>query len=258
MDNAVSGVSTPATVAAAPVTLAGLAKSPAIVARFNELLKDRAAAFISTVLTAANQNVMLKMADPMTVLTAAMTAAALDLPISAGLGFAALVPYKERGGRTVCQLQLMARGYVQLALRSNQFLTINVADVRAGEIAAVNKFTGEFIFAERTTEEIVGYMAYIRLKNGFEKYLYMTNEEIKTHAEKYSQTAKKGFGLWVDNYDAMARKTVLKLLLSRWGVLSPAMQTAIQRDGVATVNLDDIGQQPLQSEYVDSARNATE
>lgn len=239
--------------AGAPRTLAALAKDSAITARFADLLGERAPSFLSGVIAAARQNAMLQKCEPLTVITAAMTAAALDLPVSAGLGYAALVPFKDRRAGTVdCQLQIMTRGYVQLALRSGRFARIEAQPVCEGEIAALNKFTGDIQFAAPTSEKIVGYLAYFRLTDGFEKFLYMSCEELNAHAKKYSQTAAKGFGLWVDNFDAMAKKTVLKLLLARWAPLSTSMQIAIERDGTATSNVDEFADVPRRSDYVDS------
>lgn len=231
-------------------TLAGLVKDTAITARFADLLGERAPAFLSGVIAAARANAALQKCEPMSVLTAAMTAAALDLPVSAGLGYAALVPYKND-----CQLQIMARGYVQLALRSGRFARIETQPVRAGEIAAMNHFTGDITFAPPVSESVVGYLAYFRLTDGFEKFLYMSCEELNTHAKKYSQTAAKGFGLWRDNFDAMAKKTVLKLLLARWAPLSTSLQLAVERDGTATSKITEFDEPPHRADYVDSTAN---
>ncbi len=145
----------------------------------------------------------------------------MDLPINPNLGFAAIVPYKN-----TAQFQLQYKGLVQLAMRSGQYKTINVSEVYEGEIKNVNRFTGDYEFGERTSDMVVGYMAYFKLVNGFEKYSYMTVDEIKEHAARYSKTYQRGDGVWKDNFDAMAKKTVLKLLLSKFGILSIEMQRA--------------------------------
>lgn len=244
---------------AQPRTLAVLVKDSAITARFSDLLGERAPSFLSGVIAAARQNAMLQKCEPMTVLTAAMTAAALDLPVSAGLGYAALVPFRDRkGGTTDCQLQIMTRGYVQLALRSGRFTRIEAQPVCEGEIAALNKFTGDIQFAPPVSDKVVGYLAYFRLSDGFEKFLYMSLAELNAHAKKYSQTAARGFGLWVENFDAMARKTVLKLLLARWAPLSTSLQLAVERDGTATSKIDEFADVPRRSDFVDSSANAEE
>lgn len=234
-------------------TLSALVKSTAVKERFAEVLKTKGDSFLASVLTTVNNSALLQKAEPTTILSAAMVAASLELPIVPSLGFAALVPFRDgKTGVTVCQFQIMARGLVQLALRTGQYRKIEVESVHTGEIKSRNRFTGEIEFGEPTDNNVVGYLGFFELCNGFRKFLYMTNEEIGEHAQKYSQTAKRGFGLWVDNFDAMARKTVLKLLLAKWGPLSVEMQTALLRDQTAET---DGNAQPT---YVDNVPPAEE
>jgi len=119
-------------------------------------------------------------------------------------------------------------------MRSGQFKTINVREVKKGEIINEDFVSGEIQFKmlseKREEAETIGYVAYFRLVNGFEKMLYMCNEKLEKHGKKFSQTFKKGYGLWKDDFDSMARKTVLKMLLSRYAPLSVEMQTAIKSD----------------------------
>ena len=213
-------IATPNAVAK-PVTLANLLSGDKVKQRFNEILGKKAPGFISSVLSVANNNALLKKAKPQSVLNAAVIAATLDLPINQNLGFAYIVPYKDEA-----QFQLGFKGLVQLAMRSGQYKTINVNEVYEGEIKVVNRFIGEYEFSERTSDKIVGYMAYFKLVNGFEKYLYMSKEDCEKHGKKYSQTFKRGGGLWSTDFDAMAKKTVLKMLLSKFGILSIEMQRA--------------------------------
>lgn len=236
-----------------PQTLSALIKSSAVKERFAEVLKTKGDSFLASVLTTVNNSALLQKAEPTTILSAAMVAASLELPIVPSLGFAALVPFRDgKMGTCVCQFQIMARGLVQLALRTGQYRKIEVESVHTGEIKNRNRFTGEIEFGEPTDNNVVGYLGFFELCNGFRKFLYMTNEEIREHAQKYSQTAKRGFGLWVDNFDAMARKTVLKLLLAKWGPLSVEMQTALLRDQSAAA---DDNEQPT---YVDNTPLAEE
>ena len=236
-----------------PQTLSALIKSPAVKERFAEVLKAKGDSFLASVLTTVNNSALLQKAEPTTVLSAAMVAAALDLPIVPSLGFAALVPFKDgKTGVCVCQFQIMARGLIQLALRTGQYRKIEVEAVHTGEIKSRNRFTGEIEFGEATDNNVVGYLGFFELCNGFRKFLYMSNAEISEHAQKYSQTAKRGFGLWVDNFEAMAKKTVLKLLIAKWGPLSVEMQTALLRD--QTAETDD-NSQPT---YVDNTPLAEE
>lgn len=214
--------------------------------KFTEVLGKKSAGFIASLLSVVNNNELLAKAEPKSILNAAMTAATLDLPINQNLGFAYIIPYntkiKEKTinatGReitiekyiTVAQFQMGYKGFIQLAMRSGQFRTINVTDVREGEIAGENRLTGEtayeWIKQNRDSLPVVGYVAYMKLINGFEKSFYMTTEELKKHGIKYSQSAKKGFGLWNDDFDAMASKTVVKLLLSKYAPMTTQMQTA--------------------------------
>lgn len=238
---------------AQPQTLSALIKSPAVKDRFAEVLKTKGDSFLASVLTTVNNSALLQKAEPTTILSAAMVAASLELPIVPSLGFAALVPFRDgKTGVCVCQFQIMARGLVQLALRTGQYRKIEVEAVHAGEIKSRNRFTGEIEFGEPTDNNVVGYLGFFELCNGFRKFLYMTNEEINEHAQKYSQTAKRGYGLWVDNFEAMAKKTVLKLLLAKWGPLSVEMQTALMRDQTAET---DNNAQPT---YVDNTPLAEE
>lgn len=223
-----------------PQGLAALIKSPAVRARFMDVLREKGEGFIASVLAVVNNNALLAKATPMSVISAAMTAATLDLPLTTGLGYAAIVPFfNSKEGRTDAQFQIMTRGLVQLALRSGQYAAIEVNEVYEGEVSSYNRFTGAYSFGERTSDKIVGYMGYFRLVNGFEKFLFMSVGDIQSHAQRYSQTAKKGYGLWVDQFDAMARKTILKLLLARWGVLSVEMQRATTFDGAIGTTADD-------------------
>ena len=170
-------------------------------------------------------------AEPKSILLACLTAASLDLPINQSLGFAYIIPYKNnKTGEMVAQFQMGYKGFIQLAQRSGQFKTINVSEVREGELTAQNNLTGESEFVwthiDRDKLPVIGYVAYMRLINGFEKSLYMTVEELKKHGLKYSKTFKLGFGLWKDEFDTMAKKTAIKLLLARYAPMTTDMQTA--------------------------------
>lgn len=212
-----------------PASLKSLVSSAGIKTRFNEVLGKKAPAFISSLISIANNNDLLNKAEPTTVITAGIMAATLDLPINQNLGFAYIVPFYN-GKKKVyeAQFQMGYKGYVQLAMRTGQYKTINASEIYEGEIKSRNRLTGEFELGERTSDTVVGYIAYFKLVNGFEKYLYMSKEEVEAHAKKYSQTYKKGYGLWSTDFDSMAIKTVLKRLLSKYGILSVEMQNMAQ------------------------------
>jgi|ERR1035437_3938904 recombination protein RecT len=208
-----------------------LLTSDAVKGRFEEILGNKSVGFISSVLNVVSGNKMLQEAEPNSVMMSAAIAATLDLPINPSLGFAAIVPYRNHGV-AIAQFQIMWRGLVQLAQRSGQYKTLHTTEVYDGEISSHNRFTGEINFDEskRKSSKIIGYVAYFKLINGFEKPYYMTVEEVEKHAKKYSQTYKAGKGKWVDDFDSMAKKTVLKLLLSKYGIMSVDMQNAVKFD----------------------------
>lgn len=219
--------------------------------KFFEVLGKKANGFISSLVGLTNSTPALKEADPKTMLTAAMTAATLDLPINPNLGFAYIVPYRNRGVQQA-QFQMGFKGYIQLAMRTGQYKTMNVSEVHEGEIESIDTFTGDIVRGERQSDKVVGYVAYFRLVNGFEKYLYMTKEEVEAHGKKYSQAYRSGKDcLWRSNFDAMAKKTVLKLLISKFGIMSiemRGMEKALQADQAVIGKNDEY-------EYVDNPRN---
>lgn len=202
--------------------------------KFEEILGKRAPQFMTSVLQIANSNDLLKNADPLTIYNSALMSASLDLPLNNNLGFAYIVPYnqkqKDNSYRQVAQFQLGYKGFIQLAQRSGQFKTISACAIYEGQIKTNDPLRGiEFDFSVKS-EKVVGYASYFKLLNGFEKTLYMTIEDVNKHAKKYSQTFKKGFGIWADDFDAMAQKTVIKLLLSKFAPLSIEMQKAVLID----------------------------
>jgi recombination protein RecT len=209
----------------------GLLSQESVQNRFKEMLGQKANGFLTSVITAVSQNSLLQKADPQTVLFAAAAAASMDLPVNPNLGLAYIVPYKG-----MATLQVGYKGFIQLAQRSGQYRTINATDVREGEVSHIDRLSGEMDFnwiqndAERIKKKVVGYVAYFELLNGFKKSLYMSETEIRAHAKKYSQSFKSGTGIWADEFDGMAKKTVIKLLLSKFGVMSIDMQTAITVD----------------------------
>lgn len=213
------------------LTLQQLVKSDAIIKSAERTLGDKGRQFLTSVLALANSSPKIAECDPMTTYNSCLTAATLDLPVNQNLGFAYIVPYKNKG-KMEAQFQMGWRGFVQLAMKTGQFQSLGTRAVYENELAGVDSFTGEpkFNFQVEKEGKVIGYMAYFILLNGFRKAEFMTKEELEQHAKRYSQTFKRGFGVWVDNFEAMAKKTVLKLLLSRYAPLSIEMQTAITED----------------------------
>lgn len=212
-------------------------------------LGDRTMQFVTSVTSLVNANETLLSCDKKSIMLACLTAASLDLPINQNLGFAYIIPYKNKSGVMVAQFQMGYKGFIQLAQRSGQFKTINVSDVRQGEITFMDRLTGEIAFdwieTDRNKLPVVGYVAYMELNSGFKKSLFMTVDELKQHGLRFSQSMKKGYGLWKDDFDAMASKTVLKLLLAKYAPLTIEMQKAQLADQSVVVDEDTY-------EYVDN------
>jgi len=203
--------------------------------KFQEMLGKKSTSFITSVLQIVASNELLKNAEPNSIYQAASVAATLDLPLNNNLGFAYIVPYnqKQKDGtyKQVAQFQLGYKGFIQLAQRSGQFKTISASPIYEGQISENNPLTGiVFDFKTKKSDTIIGYASYFKLLNGFESTYYMSLEDVKKHGKKFSQTFKKGFGLWNDDFDSMAIKTVIKLLLSKYAPLSVDMQRAVISD----------------------------
>lgn len=218
-----------------PVTVTSFFSQENVKKKFEEMMGKNAPAFITSVLQIVSSNDLLKNADPVSIYQSAAVAATLNLPLNNSIGFAYIVPYnqKQKDGsfKTVAQFQLGYKGFIQLAQRSGQFKTISATPVFEGQIIESNPLTGfRFDFTKKDSDTVIGYAAYFRLLNGFEKTHYMTVDELKKHGTKFSQTFKKGFGLWKDDFDSMAQKTVIKLLLSKFAPLSIEMQKAVEFD----------------------------
>ena len=213
---------------------------PMVQEKLKELVGKNAPAFATSVLQIVNSNSMLVNADPQTIFSAACMAATLNLPINNNLGFAYIVPFKNnKENKIEAQFQLGYKGYIQLAQRSGQFSRIAATPVYDGQLISENPLLGyEFDWSVKPNGSPIGYVAFFKLINGFTAELYMSKEEVMKHANKYSQTAKKGFGVWKDQFEAMALKTVLKLLLSKQAPLSIDMQKAQMADQAIIRDVD--------------------
>ena len=206
----------------------------AVKKKFDELLGKRSSSFMTSVLQIVASNSMLRNADPASIYNAACVAATLDLPINNSLGFAYIIPFGKSA-----QFQLGYKGFIQLAQRSGQFHTIAAAPIYEGQLIEQDPLRGfKFDFSVEKSGEPIGYAAFFKLLNGFEKTLFMSTADLKTHGMKFSQTYKKGFGLWKDDFESMALKTVLKLLLSKFAPLSVEMQTATIVDQSVVVDAE--------------------
>lgn len=224
-------------------------------AKFQELLGKRSTSFITSVLQIVASNDLLKTADPSSIYQSAAVAATLDLPLNNNLGFAYIVPFNSRqkdgSFKQVAQFQLGYKGFIQLAQRTGLFKELDAKPVYEGQIIEDNSMRGyHFKWSEKKSTKLIGYVAWFCLLNGFEAMLYMPVEDLSKHGKKYSQTFKKGFGLWSDDFEGMCRKTVIKLLLSRFAPLSidTQMQRAIIADQAVIKNAE-----TLDVDYADNA-----
>jgi recombination protein RecT len=231
--------------------------------RFAEVMGEKSAAFLASVLNAIRLNPMLEECVPASVLSSAMAAAALDLPIDSSLGFAAIVPYRTKG-RLVAQFQIMTKGFVQLALRSGQYKTMNVGPIYKDELKGYDIVTGDVFIepvdngfrAQEREDMVAGYVAFFRLLNGFERKEYWPMGKIVAHGKKYSKSFGNEYGLWATDLPAMASKTVLKNTISKWGILSTSMQMAVKVDQASIKDFDAPLGDDANLDYVD--RGASE
>tara|TARA_R110000868_G_scaffold66160_1_gene197265 strand:+ start:1112 stop:1975 length:864 start_codon:yes stop_codon:yes gene_type:complete len=189
--------------------------------KFEKLLGQKSAGFISSILQTVNNNKLLASADPATILNAAATAASLDLPINQSLGRAWIVPFKGQA-----QFQIGYKGFVELAQRTGQYRAINAIAIHENQFEGYDMLEERLIgnFTIEGTGKVVGYAAYFEMLNGFRKTVYWSTESVTKHAKRFSKSF--GNGPWATDFDAMAKKTVLKYTLSNWGQLSIEMQTA--------------------------------
>ena len=218
--------------------------------RFDDLLGRRAPQFVSSIVSMVSADKNLQEAfrnAPLTVIQSALKAATYDLPIDTALGYAYVVPFRNKGTMEATFI-LGYKGMLNLALRTGVYKTINVVDVRAGELKRYNRLTEEveidFVEDEDDREAlpIVGWVGYFRLVNGTEKTIYMTRKQIEAHEKKHRKGQYMGKG-WRDDFEAMARKTVLRRLLGTWGIMSIDYQradaaTVAAADAIATGQWD--------------------
>ena len=220
--------------------------------KLQELLNKNAASFATSVLQIVNSNAQLRQAAPASVFNVACMAATLNLPLQKGLGFAYIVPYYNNKLKIIeAQFQLGYKGLIQLAQRSGQFkrlVAVPVYEKQLIEEDPINGYVFNWKQKPEPTEKPIGYYAYFQLVNSFTAELYMTAQEVDQHAQRYSQTyrtylekqkqGKWATSVWADNFEAMALKTVMKLLLSKQAPLSVEMQQAVLADQAVVKNVD--------------------
>ncbi|MTC88014.1 recombinase RecT [Streptococcus uberis] len=212
-------------------------QSDAVKEKFEAVMGDKASGFVSSVLSVVTNNSLLAKSDFNSIYTSAMKAAVLDLPVEPSLGMAHIVPYKGKA-----QFQIGYKGLIQLALRSGQVVGLNAGKVYEGQFKSFNALTEkldiEDIYKPEKDEAVVGYFAYMKLANGFEKTTYWTREQVEEHGQKYSQSYNSKYSPWQTNFDAMARKTVLKSILSTYAPLTIEMQSANDFDNGKSTGIE--------------------
>lgn len=197
----------------------------------NDTLGDKEVArrFVAEISSVVSNNATLAACDAGTILSAGLLAQSLNLPLAPSLGFCYLVPYAGKA-----TFQLGYKALIQMSMRSGQFNRLGVREVHEGEYSGQDEFGDDlFTFShDFDNNKIVGYYAYFQLSNGFKKTMYWTVDQVKKHAQKYSKSYgnTSSTNVWRDNFDTMACKTVLKLLLNRYAPMSVEMQKAFQAD----------------------------
>ena len=208
--------------------------------------KERATRFIASISSAVATNQALQECDAGTILSGALLGESLNLSPSPQLGQYYLVPFNDsKKGYKVAQFQLGYKGYIQLAIRSGQYKKLNVLAIKKGELIKYDPLNEEIEVnliedeEERENAETIGYYAMFEYTNGFRKSLYWSKSKMEKHALKYSKgyAAHKGYTFWEKDFDGMAYKTMLRQLISKWGIMSIDMQQAVEKD-MATINTD--------------------
>ena len=208
--------------------------------------KERATRFIASISSAVATNQVLQECDAGTILSGALLGESLNLSPSPQLGQYYLVPFNDsKKGYKVAQFQLGYKGYIQLAIRSGQYKKLNVLAIKKGELIKYDPLNEEIEVnliedeEERENAETIGYYAMFEYTNGFRKSLYWSKSKMEKHALKYSKgySAHKGYTFWEKDFDGMAYKTMLRQLISKWGIMSIDMQQAVEKD-MATINTD--------------------
>lgn len=215
----------------------------------SKLLGERMPQFITSLSTLVGSDEKLQACTKTSLMSCALKATSLNLPMDQNLGFAFAIPFKDnKKGITVAQFLLGAKAFTQLGYRSGQISRLNAIEVVEGEFKG-RDFLGEPVINflpedERKTKDVVGYMAGMELTNGFRKVVYWTVQDLIKHASRYSMTYKSDLkygsksSLWNTNFDAMAKKTVLKNLLSKYAPLDTSLQKAIEYDQ-ATIDFNE-------------------
>lgn len=226
-------------------TFSQFMSSPVVVSKVNNIVGGKdGQRFITAIVSAVSNNPALSDCSQSSILSAAFLGESLKLSPSPQLGQYYMVPFNTKNGK-VAQFQLGYKGYIQLAIRSGQYKKLNVLAIKEGELIRYDPLNEEIevrlIDDElvRENAKTIGYYAMFEYTNGFRKTMYWSKEKMEAHALKYSKgyQAKKGYTFWEKDFDGMAYKTMLRQLISKWGIMSIDMQMAMDGD-MAVINED--------------------
>lgn len=222
------------------MTFSAFMTSNAISNKVNQIIGDERTGkrFIASIISAVSNNPQLKECDNSSILSGALLGESLGLSPSPQLGNYYLVPFKDKNKGMVATFQLGYKGYIQLAIRSGQYKKLNVLAIKEGELIKYDPLEEELEVklieneTEREKAKTIGYYAMFEYVNGFKKTMYWSKEKMEAHALKYSMgyRAKKGYTFWEKDFDGMAYKTMLRQLISKWGIMSIEMQNAYEGD----------------------------
>lgn len=242
-------------------TFSAFLSTDAMKKKINEMVGgEKGQQFITAIISAVSTNPQLAECDHSTILSAALVGQALNLSPSPQLGQYYMVPFNDnKRGCKVAQFQIGYKGYIQLAIRSGYYKKLNVLAIKEGELVKYDALNEDIEVKliedeeEREKAPTIGYYAMFEYLNGFRKTLYWTKKHMEAHAEKYSMgyKAHKGYTFWEKDFDGMAYKTMLRQLISKWGIMSVDMQKAMESD-MAEIKEDGT------YEYVDNKFEVTE
>lgn len=226
-------------------SLAAYLTQEAVKNQISNIVGGRSQRFISAIVSAVNTNPQLQECTNQSIVSGALLGESLNLSPSPQLGQYYLVPFNDKNKGKVAQFQLGYKGYIQLAIRSGQYKKLNVLAIKKGELVKFDPLNEEIEVnlmqneEERENAETVGYYAMFEYTNGFRKAIYWSKAKMETHAMRYSMgyRAKKGYTFWEKDFDAMAYKTMLRQLISKWGIMSVDMVNAFEND-MAVLNED--------------------
>lgn len=216
--------------------------------------------FMAAIISAVNTNPALQECTNPSILSGALLGESLKLSPSPQLGHYYLVPFNDKNKGKVAQFQLGYKGYIQLAIRSGQYKKLNVLAIKEGELEYFDPLNEDIKinlmvdkWDEREEAETIGYYAMFELTNGFRKAIYWSKKQMESHAMKYSQgyRAKKGYTFWEKNFDGMAYKTMLRQLISKWGIMSIELQSALENDMTFTDESGSVNYVEADSEVID-------